>query len=218
MPLPPGELLSIAMGAALALVMGIKRPPLIISALLLIAIAVLALGLAVVLGALASVGVYVIIMDLGYVTGLTASLIKDLLRSSMEERRIGGGGLLATEAGVKRIRSGADVIEVRLFNGGNAPSVIDRGPISEATAVLVSLTRTAMNLLKNGQVIRIKAGRESDKAMVKVVSTVGELEELSQLLVNKSKSREKAKSIQWRGSAILVYRNGKLTYIIPINR
>ncbi|ABW02737.1 hypothetical protein [Caldivirga maquilingensis] len=218
MPLPLGELASIAMGVALALVIGLKRPPLLISALLLIAVAVLALGLAVVLGALTSVGVYVIIMDLGYVAGLTASLVKDLMRSRREEKGVGVIGLLAAEAGVKGVRGGADVIEIRLLNGGNAPSVVDRGPINEATAALASLTRVAVNLLKNGQVIRVKVGRESDKAMIKVVSTIGELEELTQLLINKSKNRgEEAANVQWRGRAILVYRNGRLTYIIPVN-
>lgn len=218
MPIPLGELVSIIMGVALALAIGIKRPPLLISALLLIAIAVLALGLAVVLGVLASVGVYVIIMDLGYVAGLTASLVKDLIRSRGVKGGIEVGGLLATEAGVRRIRGGVDVIEVRLFNGGNAPLTIDRGPINEAATMLVNLSRIAINLLKNGQVIRIRAGRESEGAMVKVVSTIGELEELSQLLINRGKSKEETRSIQWRGRAILVYRNGKLTYIIPLSQ
>ncbi|WP_291765950.1 hypothetical protein [Caldivirga sp. UBA161] len=216
--MPLGELISMAMGVALAIVIGLKRPPLLISALLLIAIAVLALGLAVVLGALASIGVYVIIMDLGYVAGLTASLVRELMRSRSEGRGIEAGGLLATEAGVKGIRGGADVIEVRLFNGGNAPSIIDRGPINEVTASLVSLTRVAVNLLKNGQVIRVKVGRESEGAMVKVVSTIGELEELTQLLINKGKNRGEARNVQWGGRAILVYRNGKLTYIIPVSQ
>jgi len=77
----------VAAGAALAVVIGLRRPPPLISALLLIAIALLGLGLAYALGALAAVGVYVLIMDIGYVAGLTASLVRELNRGQSKAGR-----------------------------------------------------------------------------------------------------------------------------------
>ncbi len=219
--LTSGELISVAAGAALAVVIGLRRPPPLISALLLIAIALLGLGLAYALGALAAVGVYVLIMDIGYVAGLTASLVRELIGGSQRRAVAEVGGLLASEAEIRKISgSNGGVVEVTVFEGRIAPIYMDRGPIEEVAAALSTLASAAMRLMKNGQVIRVKLGRESEESPVKVVSNLGELSELAQLLVNRSKVKGPGEisGVKLGGRAILVYRNGKLAYIIPINQ
>jgi len=210
----------VAAGAALAVVIGLRRPPPLISALLLIAIALLGLGLAYALGALAAVGVYVLIMDIGYVAGLTASLVRELIGGSQRRAVAEVGGLLASEAEIRKISSNGGVVEVTVFEGRIAPIYMDRGPIEEVAAALSTLASAAMRLMKNGQVIRVKLGRENEESPVKVVSNLGELSELTQLLVNRSKVKGPGEisSVKLGGRAILVYRNGKLAYIIPINQ
>ena len=219
--LTSGELISVAAGAALAVVIGLRRPPPLISALLLIAIALLGLGLAYALGALAAVGVYVLIMDIGYMAGLTASLVRELIGGGQRRAVAEVGGLLASEARIRKISgSNGGVVEVTVFEGRTAPIYMDRGPIEEVAAALSTLASVAIGLMKNGQVIRVKLGRESEESPVKVVSNLGELSELAQLLVNRSKVKGPGEisSVKLGGRAILVYRNGKLAYIIPINQ
>jgi len=150
--LTSGELISVAAGAALAVVIGLRRPPPLISALLLIAIALLGLGLAYALGALAAVGVYVLIMDIGYVAGLTASLVRELIGGSQRRAVAEVGGLLASEAEIRKISgSNGGVVEVTVFEGRIAPIYMDRGPIEEVAAALSTLASAAMRLMKNGQ-------------------------------------------------------------------
>jgi len=218
--LTSGELISVAAGAALAVVIGLRRPPPLISALLLIAIALLGLGLAYALGALAAVGVYVLIMDIGYVAGLTASLVRELMGGGQRRAVAEVGGLLASETEIKKIGSNGGVVEVTVFEGEFAPVYMDRGPIEEVAAALSTLASAAIGLMRNGQVIRVKLGRESEESPVKVVSNLGELSELAQLLVNRSKVKSPGEisSVKLGGRAILVYRNGKLAYIIPTNQ
>ena len=218
--LTSGELISVAAGATLAVVIGLRRPPPLISALLLIAIALLGLGLAYALGALAAVGVYVLIMDIGYVAGLTASLVRELMGGSQRRAVAEVGGLLASETEIRKISSNGGVVEVTVFEGEFAPVYMDRGPIEEVAAALSTLASAAIGLMRNGQVIRVKLGRESEESPVKVVSNLGELSELAQLLVNRSKVKGPGEisSVKLGGRAILVYRNGKLAYIIPINQ
>jgi hypothetical protein len=218
--LTSGELISVAAGAALAVLIGLRKPPPLISALLLMAIALLGLGLAYALGALAAVGVYVLIMDIGYVAGLTASLVRELMGGGQRRAVAEVGGLLTSEARIRKISSNGGVVEVTVFEGRIAPIYMDRGPIEEVAAALSTLASVAIGLMKNGQVIKVKLGRESEESPVKVVSNLGELSELTQLLVNRSKVKGPGEisSVKLGGRAILVYRNGKLAYIIPINQ
>ncbi|KUO93519.1 MAG: hypothetical protein AT713_02480 [Caldivirga sp. JCHS_4] len=144
--LTSGELISVAAGAALAVVIGLRRPPPLISALLLIAIALLGLGLAYALGALAAVGVYVLIMDIGYVAGLTASLVRELMGGSQRRAVAEVGGLLASEAEIRKISgSNGGVVEVTVFEGRIAPIYMDRGPIEEVAAALSTLASAAID-------------------------------------------------------------------------
>lgn len=215
MPMDIGLLSSIMAGAALALVMGIKRPPLLVSTLLLAAIAVLGLGLATLTGTLYTMGRYIIVIDLGYILGLSASLMRRIReRPMLEEKGVFG-------APFRLVRLSESPVDIVLIRNGewvvvNRPETNVKPIISELRKI-IELSR---RLSKGGKLTSIRLGRASDSATVKIVLSISDLENLTYLVTDAITLTQDHSVLANIGvtDAVLVYKDGRLAYIIPVKR
>ena len=221
--------ISLILGASLALVIGLRKPPITISLLLLASIITLYVGLSALLGAFESGLIYVTVVIVGYLVGYLASLLPRMGGRRLKQPLVRGRRRIEAAVPSQYLQlaepanvtgSIGEMLEVKHLKDTALINVYDPNLTKSISygKCLVGTYSSFRELLRGVNEDVVSIGRYRRDYPIKFVLNMKDLSDVAELLtidLARAQNMEEHLSVNFRES-VAIYSDGKLRYVIPV--